>query len=475
MRGVRSIVAVMTVNVAVIAGSSAAQGDPLPPPGGQLIIVAAAEEDAAVTIDGSSAGHLGWATVMAPQRLAAGSHVVRVGAAGGEVIIGSGCAVLVVAGRPAGPTAAPSLTIASECPLAGPAPGAATVRFLPVVPVATGPLGFQAGDSRLDAVMPGTATRRAEVPAGELAWTVTREGEVIRSSRQKVEADTAMTAVFAGGGERTPTLIWVTEGARQPDQMKRTTTAHTGEGPLVVTGRPRQTVAGLVLGLLAIVVVAAVRSGLGRPAPGPVALVAVTALLAVGCQTGPASQTTSGDRSRPEDTSSAGGADRPGPTPEQSPPGASQRVLPASVEFRAGVAEDGRPRTVHARIVPFDAEAIAGLPRSLRNPLVGWVTASGGIGNGMMVLLGHGPLRVGYGVFSDIASLRVGDRIQVIGLNGEVATYVVEGGVQTPKGRMWEAIDAPTATPLLALVTCAGDIVGDLHADNLTVIAHRSA
>jgi sortase (surface protein transpeptidase) len=76
-------------------------------------------------------------------------------------------------------------------------------------------------------------------------------------------------------------------------------------------------------------------------------------------------------------------------------------------------------------------------------------------------------------VFSDIAALRVGDPIRVTDVDGSVSTYVVEGGVQTPKGNLWAGIDAPTATPLLALVTCAGPVVRGRHLDNLTVIAYQ--
>ena len=469
MRATRIPVTLLTISLGMLGAGAAADAEPLPPPGGQLIVVAAAETEAAVTIDGSSAGRLGWATILAPQRVPAGSHAVSVGSAKANVNVGSGCSVLVVAGRPDGPSSPPALTVASDCPLPGPAFGAAAVRFLPVVPEATGRLGFRLGETSLGEVPPGTATRRVEVPAGEVTWTVTREGEPIRSNRQNLEADSSMTAVFAGGGERTPTLIWVTEGTRQPGQVARTTTFDTGETPPHHSGSATAVLLPLLLAVS--LVVAVLRRLAGRGNRRPMLAAFVVAIMATGCQPGGPPHVATSNDDGPEATtmSEAPRSDRPREI--KPPPDRGRGAVPVLVDFHV-TPDDRRSRPVRAQVLPFDAAAIAGLPRSLQNPLVGWVAASGGIGQRTMVLLGHGPLVTGYGVFSDIGALRVGDPIRVADADGAVSTYVVEGAVQTPKGDLWDAIDAPTATPLLVLVTCAGPVEGGRHTDNLLVVAH---
>lgn len=93
---------------------------------------------------------------------------------------------------------------------------------------------------------------------------------------------------------------------------------------------------------------------------------------------------------------------------------------------------------------------------------------------GPAVLAGHVDSVRGPGVFFQLKSLQLGDRLQVERSDGRTVTFAVTSVRMFPKDQFpIDDVYGPTSVPELRLVTCGGpfDRVGGRHLDNVVVRA----
>ena len=106
---------------------------------------------------------------------------------------------------------------------------------------------------------------------------------------------------------------------------------------------------------------------------------------------------------------------------------------------------------------------------------VGWYAAGAVPGDpGPAVFAGHVDLDGRVGVFSRLATMRPGQRVQVARPDGRAVTFVVDRVEQHAKGAFpTEAVYGPTEAPQLRLITCGGafDRRRGTYSDNVVVFA----
>jgi hypothetical protein len=157
------------------------------------------------------------------------------------------------------------------------------------------------------------------------------------------------------------------------------------------------------------------------------------------------------------------------------PPGPTRRIPPGPASGPASEAPHTRLRAapapvalhierldVRAPIAPVGVAPDGGMEIPDDVGVVGWYAARVGRVSpgdaGTAVIAGHRDSRVqGEGALHDLASLRTGDRIDVIHLDGQVSSWQVDGLLTTRRDELpTDLLFARDGEPRLALVTCGG-------------------
>lgn len=184
------------------------------------------------------------------------------------------------------------------------------------------------------------------------------------------------------------------------------------------------------------------------------------------------------------DPSDAGGAEpSAAPTaetaePSQQPPTAAPEppaaaALPASEPTALRIDSIGVDEQVFPIGLGEDGELLA--PRGEQADLAAWFDGSPTPGeSGPAVIEGHVTWGGEPSVFFELGALQPGDRVEVDREDGTVATFEVYDAARYPKDEFpTVAVYGRTDGPELRLITCSGDLDGDGHHLDNTVISAR--
>lgn len=184
------------------------------------------------------------------------------------------------------------------------------------------------------------------------------------------------------------------------------------------------------------------------------------------------------------DPSDAGGAEpSAAPTaetaePSQQPPTAAPEppaaaALPASEPTALRIDSIGVDEQVFPIGLGEDGELLA--PRGEQADLAAWFDGSPTPGeSGPAVIEGHVTWGGEPSVFFELGALQPGDRVEVDREDGTVAAFEVYDAARYPKDEFpTVAVYGRTDGPELRLITCSGDLDGDGHHLDNTVISAR--
>jgi hypothetical protein len=442
--------------LALLVLLAAGPGPVAPPaPGlpGDVIVVNAAANTETTTVNGVSTGPLPPAGIGSPIRLLPGQVQVVVHSTDGERIAtidsGPGCTTIAVV-RPADqPT---PVVAVPYCPLARIPSGQASLVAINAASHATPSIALRtAATVQSEPAAPWTGTPPINLPPGQTSVSIARTGlGVIRQLPTTLEPNTAYALVLVGGGEQPVQTPIMTLGVQPPNPVPPGTRINTDRGPNPVRHSAVPTIMVIVLlGMLGCTLILRHRRW---------AAAAVLAVVVSGC-----ANSMSG-------VGATRGPDQPtGPSPVSIPgsglgtTSAAGPIRPVRIEISA--------IGMNSTITPYPTEAADRLNTLLPNDQVAWISGTDVPGQaGSAMLAGHIT-----GVFANLHDLAPGNKVIVNMSNGSAVTFTVESDEEAPKGHLETiapSLDAPTATPLLYLVTCSGTIGPDgLHEDNLIVVA----
>jgi hypothetical protein len=96
-------------------------------------------------------------------------------------------------------------------------------------------------------------------------------------------------------------------------------------------------------------------------------------------------------------------------------------------------------------------------------------------GGGPAVVVGHVDSETGPAVFYRLHELDAGDRVEVVGDDGTVVPFTVDGVLTVPKdGFPTDSVYGPTNGPTLRLVTCGGSFDDETQHYRSNTIAYAS-
>jgi hypothetical protein len=385
-------------------------------------------------------------------RLKEGRYDVSVATSGVrsvEVDVAGGCSALWLL---LPPNADAPLQALHECPPARTeGEGTASIRVVNIAPHAPSVV-LTIGSTITAATRPGEASPRVDVPAGQQRLDVRRTDlpGIIHTTAVTLAGGRGYVAVLAGGGENPVALLVVEDVGRQPpDPPSPDVPINTG--PI---GWPVASPAA------ALATASAATAALGLPdACRRVGLAMLLLLACTACGLSPrAGEAQQGPppaaRTTPSTTA----------PPPNSPPAPAVASPPVGVELGG----------TSAVVVPVASDAMADLPASLALTDVGWVAGTNPPSDdGMSMLVGHATFD-DRGAFASLDELRAGDAVLVRRQDGSTVTYTVEESFAVPKEQFpGDVLYAPSAVPLLVLVSCTGprSTVTGLHELNIVVIA----
>lgn len=471
----RIMIAVVTaiVMMAVTFGGSPASADTLQPDSDALIRVlhaapALAADTVAINVNDISFGTIRFGAAGRFQRAPAGTQTVTMRATSGVTVadtlrLDPGCQHTVLVAQPEGVRKPTRLLDVPECGIPRIQSSNASIRLINAT-ADNGAVVLGAGTS---STAPFTASARIEVPAG-LNTVILKSpttGETLASATVRLEAGSAYTLAYVGGGEVPLNLTGPFLDGTQPTDPPNPALP-------VNTGAPSGSRTGMSMTLVVVVGLALAGFGVVKRMRhvrhwAALRFLAVgLGLLAVATSCSPSSSGL-GVGAAPPTTARTSGTIRPVPTSAQS----TTTLPPAGA--RPPTRLVGPTDEIDAPIVPLSSSFAPELPAHLNGMDIAWFAGSTRPGDvGVAVLAGH----VIYGgipaVFRRLGDVQRGDTFKVIS-GSQATTFTVRGVYRWTKGDLPTSIFAPTPEATALLFTCTrlpGVVVGP-YTENLVILA----